>query len=244
MADVGLSSINPLGNFHIGSLSTFANVGLVLVLALLIVGLVGVLIFIMSVKKSYWIRIHVFKMVGNSPTRVAVFVARDVAFGMAGDRLWRVAPSSAFSMAFKIVKWLPVGKLQTAPNEFWYWIRKDGEWINFSPSNIDETCSTAVDKEGKLVVKFVQEDMRLQRLATERLLEQRYLNKSFWEKYGVLIGYMLFFLVITICMVIIFFQWSKILDKTSSLVGTLQPVFEQLTKECVTQGSGLVPVPA
>ena len=63
----------------------------------------------------------------------------------------------------------------------WYYIREDGEWINFKQINIDEESR-------KMNVKFVQEDMRLQRLATERILEQRLLNKSFWEKYGMILG--------------------------------------------------------
>jgi hypothetical protein len=107
---------------------------------------------------------------------------------------------------------LPVGQLQTKPNEFWYWIRKDGEWINYIQTNIDETSK-------KMGVKFVQEDMRLQRLATERLLEQRLMNKSFWEKWGTTVMMIIVFLVIAICMVLIFFQFGKLLDKFTQVEG-------------------------
>jgi NADH:ubiquinone oxidoreductase subunit 5 (subunit L)/multisubunit Na+/H+ antiporter MnhA subunit len=62
-------------------------------------------------------------------------------------------------------------------------------------------------------IKFVNEDMRLQRLATERLLEQRLLNKSFWEKWGTTIMMVIVFLVVAICMVIIFYQFGKIQDQ-------------------------------
>jgi uncharacterized membrane protein len=55
--------------------------------------------------------------------------------------------------------------------------------------------------------------MRLQRLATERLLEQRLLNKTFWEKWGTTIMMIVVFLVISICMVIIFYQFGKVVDK-------------------------------
>jgi hypothetical protein len=113
----------------------------------------------------------------------------------------------------KAIKWLPVGKIQTAPREFWYSIREDGEWINFALSDINK-----ISKEAG--IRFVQEDMRLQRLATERLLEQRLMNKSFWEKWGTTIMMIIVFLVISICMVLIFFQFGKLLDKFTVVEAT------------------------
>jgi len=211
MADV--SSLNPLANLQIGSLSFIASALLVLFICVIIIGLIGVLVYIMSVKKQYWIKIPVFKMVGNTPTRVNNFVAKDVVLSGAGDKLWRVAPKGFFA-PFKVIKWLPVGKFQSSHNEYWYWIRKDGEWINFSLKDIDTVSD-------EMEVKFVQEDMRLQRLATEKILEQRLLTKSFWDKYGNMIATLGFFLVITICMVIIFYQWAGIIDKMGSLTSQI-----------------------
>ena len=223
-----LSGMNPFTNFNIG-IGTFGNIALILLVTIMIMALIGLLVFFFAVKKSYSIRIPVYKLIGNTPTRVNTFFAKEVPFGMAGDKLWRIAPKG-FAMPFKIIKWLPVGKYQSAPNEFSYWIRQDGEWINFSFTNIDE-------KSGNMGIKFVQEDMRLQRLATEKLLEQRLLNKGFWEKYGLIIGYVFFFLVITICMIIIFYQFSKIIEKLSGLVGVLVTALEKTNAP-----SSLIPV--
>lgn len=156
--------------------------------------------------------------------------------GMAGDKLWRVAPNSALTKAFKVIKWLPVGTRQTASNEFWYWIREDGEWINFTLSDIDDLTR-------KAGVKFVKEDMRLQRLATDRLLEQRLMQKTFWEKWGNVIMTIIFFLVTAVCMVIIFYQWSKLIDKMIPLVDTLTKSLAIIEKTCpaftnITVGGG------
>lgn len=137
--------------------------------------------------------------------RVATYCAKEIPFGMAGDKLWRVCGLGMLSK-FKVVKWLPVGKLQSAPRVWKYWIREDGEWINYVDENLDDVSK-------KMGIRFVQEDMRLQRLATERLLEQRLMNKTFWEKWGTTIMMIIVFLVVAICMVIIFYQWSKLLDK-------------------------------
>lgn len=219
MTEPTLSSVNPFSNFQISGMGAVSLILMVIIIAILVLGIIGFIAWYIAVKKQYYLKIHLFKLIGNSPTRVAVLKAKEVPFGRAGDKLWRVAPPGLL-MPFKIVKWLPIGKYQTAPNEFWYWMREDGEWINFRPTDID-----SVSREMK--IKFVQEDMRLQRLATEKLLEQRLMNKSFWEKYGIVIGYVIFFLVITVSLIIIFYQWSKIIDQTNILISK---VTELLTR--------------
>jgi len=200
------ADINPVGNISTGALglSSFATILLVFFVSIIILGLLGVLIYWFAVRKQYWIKIHVFRLIGNIPTRVAVYSAKETPFGMAGDKLWRVASGGLNKI--KVIKWLPVGKIQTAPREFWYYIREDGEWVNFQ---MDELNKVSKD----MGIKFVQEDMRLQRLATERLLEQRLMDKTFWEKWGTTVMLVMVFLVISVCMVVMFFQFAKLLDK-------------------------------
>jgi hypothetical protein len=241
---VDASSLNPLAGVNLGgSISTFGGIALVIGIVIAILGLIGIVVYINFVKRQYYLRIHLFKLVGNVPTRVAIHCAKPVPFGMAGDKLWRVAPNKALQKAFKIIKWLPVGKIQTASNEFWYYEREDGEWINFSFRDLN-----VLSKE--MGIRFVQEDMRLQRLATERLLEQRLMNKDFWEKWGTTIMMVIVFLVVAVCMVIIFYQWGKLLDKMTPLVQTMDTGIKLVVNKCgegyingnQTQG-GLVPVP-
>ena len=235
---VSIASVNPLANVNMGSMGMWGSVAIVIAIAVLIIGGIGLLIYMRSVKKAYWIKIHVFRLMGNTPTRVAIYSAREVPFGMAGDKLWKVASAGIWKL--KAIKWLPVGKIQTAHAEFWYYIRQDGEWINFQMQDLNEICK-------KMGVKFVQEDMRLQRLATERLLEQRFMNKSFWDKWGNVIMTIIFFLVTAVCMVIIFFQWGKLLDKMIPLVDMLTKSLARVDATCgamnyTTGGSsGLIP---
>ena len=226
MADK-LANINPFSNIEVGSMGTMATVLLVCMISVMILLFLAVVLYYFTSKKQYWIRIHVFRLVGNNPTRVAIYRAREVPFGRAGDKLWRIAPCG-LSMLFKVIKWLPAGTKQTSSNEFWYWIRKDGEWINFAPVDIDKIS-------GEMNVDFVQEDMRLQRLATEKLLEQRLLSKTFWEKYGTVVVYAIFFLIISVSMVILFFQWSKILEQGGMLIERLDTI---ITK---SQPQSLIP---
>lgn len=232
MADpISFSSVNPLANANLGAnIGTMGSIAIVIAIVVVILGLIGFLIYISSVKKQYFLKIHLFKLVGNVPTRIAIHVARPVNFGMAGDQLWRVAPNKAIMKAFKIIKWLPVGKIQTGANEFWYYLREDGEWINFSLKDLNQTSR-------EMNVKFVNEDMRLQRLATERLLEQRLMNKNFWEKWGTTVMMLIVFLVVAVCMVIIFYQWGKLLDKMTPLVTTMDTGLKLIVNKC---GDGFI----
>jgi len=208
-----IADVNPFANVgSVGSMGTYGSVGLIIAIAIMILGGIAFLVYWRHVKKQFWIRIHVFRLIGNVPTRVAIYSAREIPFGMAGDRLWKVAPTG-MSQIFKAIKWLPVGKIQSAPKEFWYYIREDGEWINFSLNDINEI-------QKKAGVRFVQEDMRLQRLATERLLEQRLMKKTFWEQWGQTVMMITLFLVMAICMVIMFYQFGKLLDQFTAVEGT------------------------
>jgi hypothetical protein len=210
---VSVGDINPFASMGGGGGlfgGSFAQILLIGLISLFIIGAIGFLIWTKSIKKTYWIKIHVFRLIGNVPTRVAIYDACEVPFGRAGDRLWKVAGAGLMGK-LKPIKWLPVGKIQTSAREFWYYIREDGEWINFQMADLDVVSKIAG-------VKYTNEDMRLQRLATERLLEQRLMEKSFWEKWGQTIVMVIFFLVIAVCMVIIFYQFSKLVTEIGNVV--------------------------
>jgi len=239
MADaVSLASVNPLASVKVGGMSTYGAIALVVAIAVVIVALIGLIIYWFVQRKQYWILIKVHRKIGGVMTRVAEYQAKEVPFGMAGDKLWRVSKGL---LKIKAIKWLPVGKIQSAPREFWYIIRSDGEWINVEIGDIDEITK-------KLGLKFTQEDMKLQRLATERLLEQRLMDKTFWQKWETTIMTIIVFLVVAISMAIIFFQWSKLLDKMIPLVDMLTRSLAMAERTCqvtynATSGAyqGLIP---
>ena len=114
-----------------------------------------------------------------------------------------------------------------------HWEREDGEWVNFAIGDIDEHSKISG-------VKYVAQDMRMTRIAIANLLETRLMNKSFWEKYGLVVAYTIFFLVITISLVVIFWQWGGIVDKLSSVVSTMDNLYDKVNN----QGTGGELVPA
>jgi small-conductance mechanosensitive channel len=197
-----------IGGFNLGAIG---NVLLIFFIAILIFGLLGVGIFMYINNKKYKYKVPLLRTVGNSVIRVGTYKAKDYKIGNAGDKLWYVRG---------VKKYIPPATVQTAPNEYTHFEREDGEWINIGLPNIDERLK-------ELGVKYVHQDMRANRIAISNLLEQRFTKKSFWDKYGNMIMNVVFYLVVAIAMVIIFYQWSGIVDKTGALIGQIQQLMEE-----------------
>lgn len=224
------SDLNPLkivgaDKFSVG-LGTFGDMFLLVIIVTLIFILVGVMIYFYYNRRQYKYSIPLYMKIGNVPTRVATYKAKDVPMGRAGDKLWYIKG---------IKKFIPPATIQSAPREFFFWQREDGEWVNFSIGDLDKDSK-------RTGVKYVHQDMRLQRLATDKLLEQRLMNKSFLEKYGLILSYVIFFLVITVAMVVIFWQWGKIIEGTASLLTSLDNMLDKANQlQGGSSGDELIP---
>lgn len=201
---------NIFGGFDIG-LGEMGSIILIIVLAVLIVGLAvsGIVLYLNNKKYKY--KVPLYKKVGSVPIKIATYKARDFPIGNAGDKLWFVK---------KAKKYISPGMIQTAPNEYPHFEREDGEWINFGLGDIDQEFKEAG-------IKYLHQDMRANRIAISQLLEQRFNKNSFWDKYGNMIVNVIFYLVIAIAMVVIFYQWSDIVDKTSVLMDRIVQLEEQ-----------------
>lgn len=214
--------------------STFITVILVIVVSLMILGLSILALVLYFNAKKYKFRIPLYNKIGNIPTRIAVLKSKPVSFGKAGDQLWFVKGKG-------IKKWIPPATIQSAKNEFWHWIREDGEWVNFCMTDLDEMSK-------KAGINYVKQDARLTRLAIERLLEQRFNKQGFWEKWGVVIGYVIFFLIITVALVIFFHQYGKTVAITGQIMDKANQILERAVSsegpKSALGNSGLVPVNA
>ena len=204
---VDFGAMNPFSSIDIG-IGTIGMYLLIFGIVVFIMMLIGGGVFMFLYNKKYYIKIPLYRNVGNVPTRVATYRAMIFPIGKAGDKLWYCRG---------IKKYLQPAIIQTAPNEFMHWEREDGEWINFGMGDLDH-------EQKKAGIKYIAQDMRSQRLATDKLLEQRLMKQGFWEKWGVVIGYVIFFLVISVAMVIIFYQFSKVVTQVGDLISKLDSI--------------------
>jgi len=195
---------------------------LVFFIAIAVVLLIGGVIFWQIKRKKLKYKIPLYKKIGSRVIKIAEYKAMDYKISLAGDKLWFVP---------KARKYIGVGSLQSAPNEYSFFEREDGEWINFELPDIDEEMK-------KAGVKYLQQDMRSQRIAISNILDQRFKDqKTWWDKYGNLVTYVIFYLVVAISMVVIFYQWSNIADKIGALFDRIV-AYEEKKDSCAV---GIVP---
>ena len=176
---------------------------MIFAIAIVVVGMIGFGIYVYFSKKQLKYTIPLYKMIGAKPIKIGTYKAKDFKIGFAGDKLW---------FCPKAKKYIIPASIQTAPNEYPHFEREDGEWINFGLGDIDEEMKQAG-------VKYIHQDMRSNRIAISNLLEQRFKGKqSFWDKYGNMVAQAIFYMIVCICMVVIFYQWSTIIDNTNLLL--------------------------
>ena len=219
------------GGFNIGTLGTIL---IWVFVALLIVGAIaGVLIFVLT-KKSYKLKIWIFGRVGGVPMLKTIDMGKMVSFGMAGDKLMKLK---------KLKKFFPPPRIQMGKDIYWFYEREDGEYINFSLTDID-------DLQKKAGAYYVDTDMRMQRLGIEKNLRERLQKQTFFEKYGSTIAGVIFVIMVTISLVVLFSKLSEVasaLDTAGGNVGAMASAVEQFYKARVggeapsDTGSGLVP---
>jgi CHASE3 domain sensor protein len=117
-------------------------------------------------------------------------------------------------------------------NTFWFYEREDGEWINFELDDIDAQMR-------KAGAYFVDEDMRLQRLGIAKNLAERLIKETFWQKYGTTIMLVIFCLVVTICLVVLFQKmqgnWQSA-KETAVAIEHMASATEQMAKNMQASG--------
>jgi len=182
----------------------------------------AVILFIVLTATKYNKKLVIFQKVGKTIEVVKRDRAMVVKFGEAGDTIFFVKKSK---------KYLPDPSIQTGRNTYWYYIREDGEWINFGIEDIDE-------KFKELKIHYLDKEMRYARTQIQRNLKERYDQPNFWTKYGGLIAYIGLVAMTGIMMWLLF---DKFLDIASSVNVAIDKAAEvqETTKQIIGGLDGL-----
>jgi hypothetical protein len=180
----------------------FAKVMAVFAVIIIVILGIGFLIYFLISLKKYYITIELYKRVDNQNRLVRKYKACEHRVGKAGDILWYVAKAN---------KYIPPGNIQSGANIYKYFQRSDGEWINFQIGDIDEQMRMAG-------VKYIDNDMRSQRISISKTLDNELKEQGFWSKYGTTITYILEILIFGVACVIIFYQFSEVVTKMDQVV--------------------------
>jgi len=186
--------------------------------------LVGGIFIFLYLQLLFNKKILLFRKIGNIVLPAAADRAKFERIGLAGDYWMKTK---------KFKKYLPRPKLQMGKNVYWYFEREDGEWINFTIGDIDEMIKQAD-------IKYIDEDMRLQRLGIQRNLKDRFDKISWWSKYGNALMGVVFMIIVTICLVILFNNIKELVSALPKLANALQGVADAMRD--VAREPSLIPI--
>ncbi|MCK5293890.1 MAG: hypothetical protein KAJ49_04510 [Arcobacteraceae bacterium] len=186
-----------ISGFNFGALGTI----LIWVVAIILIGGVLAVVIIWFInRRSYTQEVWIFGRVAGVPMRKFVDRGKYMAFGMAGDKLMKLK---------KLKKFIAPPQIQSGKNLYFLYEREDNELINFSMTDIDT-------EQKKAGAYYVDTDMRMQRLGIEKNLRERLQKVGFFEKYGQTIAGVIFVIMVTVSLVVLF---SKLKDVTVALDG-------------------------
>ena len=181
--------------------------------------------YLVYMRKTFNKKVVLFQRVGNQIVPTFKDSAKRERVGNAGD-FWFVCK--------KLKKTLPMPNIQMGKNTYWFFERKDNEWINFSLQDFDEIMK-------KAGIYFIHEDMRLQRLGIQKNLRDRFQKVTWWQKYGGIAVSVVFILVVTVCLVVLFQQMQGVWASAGQMASSVNNMAEAVRNQAVRYGSGVVP---
>ena len=205
--DIAKGGLGNIGGFGRGLIGLGAWL-LFFVIVLVIIG-VGAYLFIRKLKFNK--KIIIFEKIGNHFEPTKTDRAMEVKFSTGGDTIFYLQ---------KHKKYMPSPELQTGRRVYWYWIREDGEWINFCPGDFDEDAK-------RLHAHFLDKEVRFARTQIQKGLKERYDKPGFWKQYGILVFSIGFIAMIGIMTWLLFDKWIELAATTNAGVESAGLVMKQ-----------------
>jgi hypothetical protein len=207
-------------NLGLGSMGTFLVWAFIV---LVVTGLIGFLIAWIIYKRTYQNKVWAFGVLGSVPQFLWSDVAKYVKIGNAGDSLFFLKKNKRF---------VPNPTLQLGPKLWAFWKREDGELINITLANLDKI-------QREMGIKFVDTDMRMQRLGIEKNLQFRLQAGSFWDQYGDKIINIIFYVLVTILIIVVFYEWRKTVEQFSAITDKQAQIYDKFCP--APTSSGVIP---
>ncbi len=141
-----------------------------------------------SNRKQYNRKINIFEEIAGKAVPVGDDVAREI-----------ILPNTSIRALFlkKRKIYLPRPSIQTGRGHYWYFIRKDGEWINIGLENLNKSLD-------ELKIHYDHTDMRMANASLKKLIEKNYKKLNWLKEYApyIAMGILLFILGISAFLVL------------------------------------------
>ena len=209
-----------------GGSSTF-NFITWLIISLIFIGIIGTTIWFILNRMKFNKKIIIWERINGQFEPTGKDRAREMKLSI-GDNIFYIKKHN---------KYLPSPCIQTGRRTYYYWIRDDGEWINFKPGDFDEQART-------LGAKFLDKEMRYARTQVQKGLKDRFDKPGFWKQYGLLVFSLVFIVVMGMMAWLLFDKWIEglrvvpnILEKVEMVMERSETIIGKLNNAC-GQGPG------
>ncbi len=183
---------------------------LIIIILIIVGGIVG---FIIIQRKKFKYKIIIFEKVDGKfqPAR------KDRAMELKVGRMGHIC---LYLQKHRVHRVMP--KIQTGKRTYWFFIREDGQWINFGPGDFDNDSK-------KLGAHMIDVDMRMADAQLEGALKTKYDNKpKIWAQYGTVIISIGFIVIVAVMAWFLFDKWIEIASTINSGMETTDRVLENL----------------
>lgn len=213
-----------------GGAGNIVNLITIFVVMFLIAAISGVVIYFIYSHIKYNRKIVIFEKIAGVIQPVKKDKARIVKLGEGGDTIFLTRRGKTY---------LPTPRIQSGKRVYWYFLREDGEMINFGLGDIDEQMKAAN-------AHYLDKEMRYSRTALQRNLKERYQKMNFWEKYGGVVTYTVLIVLVGIMTWLLFDKWIELSGSVVNAVQTAEQVMERANEILIrldniqSGGSGIV----
>lgn len=197
------------------------------IIFLLIAITVGGLTFYFANKRAYKFKIHIFEEISGQAVPTGEDKAREI-----------VLPNTSIRAYFLKNRklYLPRPSKQIGKGHFWFFIRKDGEWVNFELTNMNKEMN-------RLNINFDHTDMRMANAALKKLVEQSYKKMSWMKEYAPYIAVGILILLFGISAFLVLKQVGSITSQLNSgvvvnneVVSNLNEILKSMDNICTGSG--------
>ena len=210
------------------SFASYGNIILWGLGLLVLVGMLALIAWLVIRHIKYKFKVVIFEKVGGKFQATVRDRAMSIPYGLGGDRVFYMR---------KLKRKEPMPQIQAGRNIYWFFMREDGELINFEPGDFDEQAR-------QMGARFLDKEMRYARVSLQSHFKERFDKPKFWDKYGALIVQVG---VILVMMVFLYLIIDKILEYTTTLkaIAEIQSQIQEMNlkvlnaMEQVMGGSGL-----
>lgn len=181
LGDIGLELPEGIGS----SVGDFVQ-GLIFLIIMGVV--VAGIVYYFANRKQYNKTIHIFEEIAGKAVPVRIDKAKEIVLQNTSIRAYYLQKGKVF---------LPRPSIQTGIGHYWFFIRKDGEWINVGLENLNE-------KLNELKIHYDHTDMRMANASLKKLIEKNYKKLNWLKEYApyIAIGMLILLLGITAFLII------------------------------------------